>query len=197
MIRNILIALTFSAICFANIVRRDANICTAICGENQVYARCLQTCRPTCDDQHPYCEQDCARSGCQCRAGYVYQGDKCVHNSQCPPRQKDSISKRCSYSSQCASNEHCDSNGYCIVPRRCSNEAPKETHRCKPKAQIQTHTKCRYHDDCSNGYLCVDRYCKLSTYMGVNEHVQSGTTLCRTDRDCEPIGKHCMDRICK
>ncbi|KAI4893837.1 hypothetical protein NFI96_020826 [Prochilodus magdalenae] len=118
-------------------VKIDANWrmmsdCQMQCPENSHYEACGTACAASCGDREApsKCKQSCVE-GCQCNAGYILSGDKCVLLKECgciyegryfPPTDSfwgdKTCTKKCSCSSQtgkvtctttkCKASEVCD-----------------------------------------------------------------------------------------
>ncbi|XP_070575061.1 mucin-5AC-like [Ptychodera flava] len=69
---------------------RDCEPTAVQCGDNMEFAECKDICPETCANMHLRTTGRCTSnafecvSGCQCKQGYVLDGDKCVSPVECP-----------------------------------------------------------------------------------------------------------------
>ncbi|KAF8386123.1 hypothetical protein PRIPAC_75265 [Pristionchus pacificus] len=80
-------------VCKPGYVKNDDNACvrketcpkTFDCASPyEVKKQCSSMCEPTCWNREPVCVKKCGPPKCQCKEGYVREGEFCLSEQQCP-----------------------------------------------------------------------------------------------------------------
>ncbi|VDK27030.1 unnamed protein product, partial [Anisakis simplex] len=54
------------------------------CKKNEDFKVCSSLCEPNCEPENKPCPRGCGAPKCQCRPGFVRNGEKCTKPKKCP-----------------------------------------------------------------------------------------------------------------
>ncbi|XP_048587129.1 platelet endothelial aggregation receptor 1 isoform X2 [Nematostella vectensis] len=162
--------------------------------ERKTSLRCFATQWRSCNPN-----SKCA-PGFYCHFSWCYPYYQCNHHTHCPTNWgcdhsiqvcKPGLQRYCTNDYHCTSGRSYCKNGLCM-PVECSyhGECPAGQ-RCNPPGVCRTFNgKCRYHVQCSHGYVCYKGFC--ARRQCYHNSQCKPDFMCRYPGMCEPSPGYCI-----